>query len=583
MLFFSTRKQKNPVLEGVDMSLVKPLREVELCLIDPFSGSLRSWSASAFKAHLRKHGLLGGTEEHQRKQATFLMSYWWLSLKEVCSNRYEVLQPIMREVTLMWGCLIYEFLDALTWTEKVFQDLSVSRYVYNECAQIDVHPEINGYLEFLTKALQHPRHVLRHLAENAFYPYEKSKIFTTIVMVAAGRKQKGKISNTSSVGKTTLLRAVMDRVPDRCIIAGHELFNLPLKYVAPKNKPYLEGVTIEENRFLLVMDDLSIEMLLGKPSKITTEKQFLRSDPPFEGLRTIISTNMPLIPLGDEDSDEESNARELDRNASKASRAHAEYDLAPFLERFQIYGMRFVSSTQLVEYQNWIRSDMALRIVFGNTLHRIYCDMFSKRNNITPPLRRSSSFNYDWLPYPGPTMDRWNQNTLATNDSPPKCGQRNFQSAVNHESADELSSNNSSKQVGRREARTHHLPSSLSLAQGDCTIQPDVSIANQLGSKKQRLCSEVNVREAVASETATTSTTLPASSQPASYSETMKAPAGSRPLFAGNWEEFWQPPESTDCSDSDRPKLVLDGDTLDIEETYLEGLERCDSAFSNFD
>ncbi|KAI1308421.1 hypothetical protein HDE_00448 [Halotydeus destructor] len=414
LLLFSTRKQAVPITCQRNIKITERVSEVLFSNQDPYEKSLTNWSLDDFRMHLETNGLLGGPVEHQRRQATFLMSYWWLTLREVSAEQYREVQSLIREVTLIWGHAVYEFEDAMYWTEMVLRQIDASSYAFNECTQTLAHPDLKGYIDFLAVASNNPRRMLKHLAENAFTPPQPSKLFKGIIFVGSDPASSSEKPHTSALGKTTLMYTVVDRVPGGCFLGGHELFNLPPKMATTKkNQAYLEKVTIEDNKWILILDDFSMGMFVGRPTKLATTKNLLGGDPPFRGMRTILTTNMQLKPTGKKANEEEDNA---DIFHQCVSRSHEKFDIRALFNRFIVYGMQFVGSDVLVSFQDWIKTDIAYRIAFANMLHRMYCAQFSRSNDIgftpivpeLPTLRNfqpSGSAAYSLTP-----TENWYQN-----------------------------------------------------------------------------------------------------------------------------------------------------------------------------
>ncbi|KAI1293986.1 hypothetical protein HDE_06228 [Halotydeus destructor] len=254
-----------------------------------------------------------------------------------------------------------------------------TNFIYNPAVDLELHFSAAGYIKFLQAASSGAERMLSRLAENAFRPYQYGANPLSILIACHEPCMNGNIANTSKVGKSTLLKIIEDTAVSRCYPhAGHHTFNIPTKDTKKPNATvWLEAVTVDLGRYVILFDDMSPSLFFGQETKMSTIKHFLAGESMFEGLRSIITTNMNLLPT-DSTKNVAHNEEVLRLANSKQRRSGSEFDIHAVLGRFDIFGMKKVGAHKLLEFQQQMKQSVAARVSFGRVLYRLYCKNFDE-------------------------------------------------------------------------------------------------------------------------------------------------------------------------------------------------------------
>ncbi|KAI1298283.1 hypothetical protein HDE_04234 [Halotydeus destructor] len=383
LLFSDAQKKHCAEFSGTNQhyTIQQDLKEISLyprLMTTPFSSGSRV-PLESFREGLTRSGLLGGRLSEKKDQAAFILEHWWSTLKHTTPRLYEANMELIIEVTRLFGQYVYQITEFALWATDVMKIVADTNFVYAPAIDMTVHYTAAGYVKFLQAASSNAGQMLSRLAENAFRPYQYGANPLSILITCHEPVMSGSIANTSKVGKSTLLKIIEDTVLSRCYPnAGHHTFNIPTRETKkPNATSWLELLTVDIGRYVVLFDDMSPSLFFGQETKLSTIKHFLAGESTFEGLRSIISTNMNLLPT--DDPKNTSHNEEVLRLANlKQRRSGSEFDIHAFLGRFEIFGLKKVGAKKLLDFQHQMKQSVAARVAFGRVLYRFYCKCFEE-------------------------------------------------------------------------------------------------------------------------------------------------------------------------------------------------------------
>ncbi|KAI1307028.1 hypothetical protein HDE_00864 [Halotydeus destructor] len=308
-----------------------------------------------------------------------LMKYW-LNVFEFTRRRLKLqfnLWKMIAPTIEYMVCVIFDYKESLR--KLIFEDLwsaAKTSLSMEKCLNIPVDAETQAYIEIHRHIMEQKnedqtKKFYQHAAKLLFAP-ENEYIMPILMCSYSSNSER----SPAGVGKTTFLDIMHEAVKTQ---------SNRIEAIDITDRKTLTGMISSAPRLTFV-DDMTMELLFGRPTVQDLIKKFLEGSEPFRGMRTVMTANVNLL-ASNVDGAEEHNEKVLAAISSR--RQSASCHILAIHRRFTIYNFKkILPSMKEQRIIDEMRFMPSRRLRFAGFLKRLYLDT-APESVLTP------KWNYD--------------------------------------------------------------------------------------------------------------------------------------------------------------------------------------------
>ncbi|KAI1291126.1 hypothetical protein HDE_07664 [Halotydeus destructor] len=203
------------------------------------------------------------------------------------------------------------------------------------------------------------------MAEMFYRPAsDKSSCLTVLLTTKIDETTK----YSGGTGKTVLLSCF--RTACRGLAPERNVQATDITNGSAKNPPTVSQLK-EEGHRVFFCDDLTIDTVVGHPTKMADVKCFFFGTNPYEGCRTFVTSNLGLVASVTKDGEA--------KNVQVAAKAFARRrcqpeDYQPVTRRFDVYTIEKTTDEVDIAWLDAFKDNYFLRLAFASSLRRLFED-----------------------------------------------------------------------------------------------------------------------------------------------------------------------------------------------------------------